>query len=63
MDYPPLVRMPLLTRCDGEAVELALGVSELNTVACLEETATYLWSIRHVAHLMRDIASKYVNGS
>ena len=42
MDNPTLVGMPLLTRCDGKAVELALGVGKLDTVASFEIAASYL---------------------
>ena len=68
MDNPTLMGMPLLAWCDGEAIELSFGVGQLNTVTGFEETATSIsagcmWSIRHEANLMRDIAIKSVKAS
>ncbi len=42
MNDPALVGVPLLSWSDGEAVKLALGICELNTVAGFEITATNL---------------------
>ena len=36
MSNPALVGMPLFSWSDGEAIELSLGIGQLNTIACLE---------------------------
>ena len=42
MDNPTLVGMPLFTGRDGKAVELSLGIGELDAVASFEIAASYL---------------------
>ncbi len=51
MGNPPFMGMPLFAGRDGEAIELALGIGELNTIAGLEVAATFMRSLRHVEHL------------
>lgn len=48
MGNPALMSVPLLTWCDGEAIQLALGIGELNSVARLEVAASGCWSLRHM---------------
>ena len=51
MDNPPFVGVPLLVGGNGEAVELALGVGELNSVASREITRSRHGSILEVNDL------------
>ncbi|MEY3217834.1 MAG: hypothetical protein RLY96_297, partial [Actinomycetota bacterium] len=42
MGNPALVRMPLFSRCDGEAVQLPFGIGQLNAI-----TGSEIPKIRH----------------